>query len=456
MKRLILLSFLLAIGTGGIAWASSVVGYEAESFDLGANTSIVGNGVQFFARGARISKQFTTGNISRASIYAKRGKGNCSGYVTLYTQHQNSDGTWAQEMNQGSVKPGTSYGWFAWTINVQTGTNKLIYQQTCDTSIAIDRGDYTDDGSTPPPSPPSGSLVVGEYAGWHNWTGVDSFYSWLSGYSGEKWAHEFVDHNYGWSTIGDCLNSGWSNWVNVDDAHRRFSMSLPLMPTSTPGDFAGVLVGTYDSYWRQCANELKSGPADTVIRLGWEANGNTFPWSIPPNNTTALNDYKAAWAHVVNVMHSVDPNLKFEWNMNAMLDYSGYPLEQMYPGDDVVDYVSASAYDYCNERCQANGQGNTFNNRWNSWVGNGIDDNGLQHSYNFAIAHGKQINETEWGLWPAGRAPGGGGDDPQYIDAMSSWLSNHGAAYEIYNDVSDHALNNYPNAQAEYKIQFGA
>lgn len=301
------------------------------------------------------------------------------------------------------------------------------------------------------------SLVTGIYMGWHNWTGVDSFYSWLSGYHGQKLAHEFVDNQYGWGTIGNCLDPGWSTWVNTDDANRRFSMSLPLMPSSDPGDFAGVAAGTYDSYWQQCASQLQNGggTSDAIIRLGWEANGNTFPWAIPPNNSTALSNYKAAFAHVANVMRATDPNLRFEWNMNAALDYSGYTLEQMYPGDSVVDYISATAYDYCNSTCQGNGLGNTDSNRWNSWVGNGTNDNGLLHSYNFAKAQQKPINETEWGLWPTTRSPGGGGDNPLYIDHMHDWLTAHYGAYQIYNNVSDHLLDNYPNAKAEYQAKFG-
>jgi hypothetical protein len=313
-------------------------------------------------------------------------------------------------------------------------------------------------GDPPPGDPPPGggsNWVTGIYEGWHDVAGVDAFYSWLgAGYTGEKWAHEFVDHNFGWGAVGNCLDSGWSNWVNADNAGRRFSLSLPLLPTSNPGDFAGLAAGSYDAYFTQCATALKNGggTADTVIRLGWEMNGNTFPWAIPPNNPTALSNYKAGFSRIVNAMRAANPSLKIEWEPNAMLDYSGYTLEQMYPGDDVVDYIGATAYDYCNERCTSN----TPDGRWQAWVGNGTNDNGLQHSYTFATSRGKKINQTEWGLWPASRSPGGGGDNPQYIINMANWLRDHGAAYQIYNNVADWHLDNYPQAKAEFQRQFGA
>ncbi len=244
------------------------------------------------------------------------------------------------------------------------------------------------------PSSPS-ALVTGIYEGWRNASGVDAFYAWL-GYSGEKYAHEFVEHRHGWGTIGDCLWSGWPSWVSTDDANRRMTLSLPLLPDSHAGDFAGVAAGTYDAYFRQCAQQLRDGVStrDTIIRLGWEANGNTFPWAIPPNDPTQLANYKAAFRRVVQVMRGVEPSLKFEWAMNGNRDYTNEPLETMYPGDDVVDYVGLAVYDYCNRFCTSN----TIDGRWNAWVDpepTRADDNGLIHHDAFADARGKPTAFTE-------------------------------------------------------------
>ena len=117
-------------------------------------------------------------------------------------------------------------------------------------------------------------------------------------------------------------------------------------------------------------------------------------------------------------------------------------------------YVGLAVYDYCNMYCTSN----TVDGRWNAWVdpipGND-QDNGLIHQYNLAQAHGKPIAFTEWGLWPASRSPGGG-DTPSFVQRFAQWRKDHSAAYEIYNDVGDHLLDNYPNAKAEYKTQFGS
>jgi len=62
---------------------------------------------------------------------------------------------------------------------------------------------------------------------------------------------------------------------------------------------------------------------------------------------------------------------------------------------------------------------------------------------------------TEWGLWPSTRSPGGGGDDRTFMAKLSDWMGSHNVAYEIYNEGnSDHNLNQYPKAKADYKARF--
>lgn len=352
-----------------------------------------------------------------------------------------------------------NYGLMIWNDSNTDGIDLSGRESTSKPVLEVTYGT----GSTTSPDPgTSSNLKTGIYDGWHDSAGVDKFYSSL-GYSGEKYAHEFVDHRYGWSTIGNCLWSGWADWVNVDDTNRRMTMSLPLMPTSSAGDFAGVANGEYDTYFTQCANQLKSGRGtkDTILRLGWEMNGNTFPWRVdvdggPGSATdTEVANYKAAFRHVVSVMKSANPDLKIEWEPNVMLDDAGRPLETLYPGDDVVDYIGLAVYDYCISPCSSN----TVAGRWETLQDpdpNRADDNGMVHHANFAASRGKPMTFTEYGLWPTSRSPGGGGDNPVFISKMAEWMRSHNTAYQIYNEGhSDHSLNNYPNAKVQYKTEFG-
>lgn len=72
-------------------------------------------------------------------------------------------------------------------------------------------------------------------------------------------------------------------------------------------------------------------------------NGNTLPWRVVP---TAVEDYKAAYRHVVQVMEAEEPSFEFEWEPNVTLDAAGLPFERLYPGDDAVDYIGLAVYDY--------------------------------------------------------------------------------------------------------------
>jgi hypothetical protein len=300
--------------------------------------------------------------------------------------------------------------------------------------------------------PPSSTLTTGIYGGWHDTAGVDAVYKRLD-YSGEQYAHEFIDHNFGWSAIGSGVWPGWKDWVAADNPNRRLTVSLPLLPTSHAGDFQGIIDGKYDSYYRQFAQGLQNTAAeDTIVRLGWEMNGNTFPWRV---NSSNVETYKAAYRHAVDVMEAVEPSLEWEWEPNVTLDAAGLPFEQLYPGDAHVDYIGLAVYDY---HWPSGSADPGIDVRW-KWLQdpdpNRVDDNGMIHHVNFAALHGKPITFTEWGLWTKGQE-GGGGDDPEFVRRLAEWMRYHGAAHHIYNEGnSKHSLNQFPNAQAVYKQEFG-
>lgn len=136
----------------------------------------------------------------------------------------------------------TTYVWREWTgLTIPSGTNRIIVCDSCATTALY--ADYLDHTHEPPRPPATSDAIVGVYEGWHDSSGVDAFYSWL-GCTGPQYAHEFVDHRYGWSTIGSCVWPGWRDWVVADGVNRRLTVSLPLLPESHAGQFAAVARGT--------------------------------------------------------------------------------------------------------------------------------------------------------------------------------------------------------------------
>lgn len=337
-------------------------------------------------------------------------------------------------------------------------------------AATVDEGDVTSncDGNVtrvhivppppPPPPPLEGGALVGVYEGWHDQVGVDAFYSWLGspdGYQRPELGHEFMDHQT-WTDFDNASGhfGGWKTWVAANDTQRRFSVSMPLLTFSNDKQFASCAAGNFDSHFANVANFMKDTVLqDTIIRLGWEMNGfgpysNGWPWSIAGQN---LNDYKACYQRAVTTMNNIEPSLEFEWEPNVTKDVANLTLEQMYPGDAYADYVGLGLYDYCAFTCTSD----TPAGRWQMLqdpIAGDEFDNGMLHHARFAAAHGKQMTYTEYGLW---QETFGGGDDPTFIDNMANWIASHPVHHHVYNNVSHHNLDLYPNAKAEYRVRFG-
>jgi hypothetical protein len=199
--------------------------------------------------------------------------------------------------------------------------------------------------------------------------------------------------------------------------------------------------GRWDDAYRQVAQTLiDGGYPDAVIRLGHEFTGGWYPWSAQGNAPA----YIAAYQHVHNVMASVSPQFRFEWNAarNTWLRYG----PDAYPGDAYVDIVGLDVY-------------------YEPWKGDGefTEDywqrrylRVLNHHFEFARARGKQVSYAEWG--------NGGVDEPDFIRKMHSWfasLPTQGSGsllYHAYFNVNKtlYNLDVYPQSKAVYLELFGS
>lgn len=289
--------------------------------------------------------------------------------------------------------------------------------------------------------------AVAVYTGWRDADGVDAFARWLDR---PVWAHDFIDHRQGWETVADPAPQldTWSSWVAAAPG-RQLVLSVPLLTTDTAGDHDGGAAGAYDDHFRSLARRLVAhGLGDAVLRLGWEFNGNTFPWQVRPGQ---VDDYRAFWRRVVGVMRGVEgADFTFDWCPNITLDATGLPFAQLYPGDGTVDVIGLGFYDYYWGRPDATPQ-----QRW-AWLRD--VDNGLADHRDFAAARGKPTSFPEYGLWEAGTPVGGGGDDPHFVARLSEWIDAGDVRYHGYNDVdatADHRLTSFPRSRLVFKEAFG-
>ena len=254
------------------------------------------------------------------------------------------------------------------------------------------------------------------------------------------------------TVVNDYTNTdNWSNIVNVDkqnlaqawngiNAHHVWS--LPLVPIGGGSSIEAGARGAYDSYWAALGrNFVADGDPNATIRIGWEENGDWFPWSGVKDPAA----YAGAFQHAVTAMRTAaGQHFTFDWSIAP-----GYPdPTPSYPGDAYVDIVSSDLYD---NTWAVNPKDHVAS--WNRFL---TEPDGLNWLATFTQQHGKRIAFPEWAV--NFRCDGhGGDDDPYFIDQMRSWINNHDVAYETYFNADMGGCNqfklsdgHFPKASAEY------
>lgn len=203
-------------------------------------------------------------------------------------------------------------------------------------------------------------------------------------------------------------NSAWAV-RSFSSFQGRLAYGLPLLPKDRKGKWEDVLDGSHDDIFRVIAQQLvAAGHGDAAIRVGVEANGYWFPWSV---TTATVDEYKATFRRVAGIMTAVSPDFTFWMDINCGTVLTGStdrlaPLYQMYPGSDVVDGLSMDHYN----RFKLLAKDETS---WQraiapSWAP------GLRDGIAFARTHGIGFAVPEWGL----DGVQGPGDSTYFMDKM--------------------------------------
>ena len=289
------------------------------------------------------------------------------------------------------------------------------------------------------------SVPLGDYAGWVNPSGIAQFASATGTHP--TLVTDFLDGVDGWSQMAS--GNGMGGWSGTG---YRLVLGVPIIPGTSAGTLAQGATGAYNQYFATLAQNLVAGgEGNAILRLGWEFNGNWFPWSVA--NATDAANYAAYWRQIVTTMRAVPgANFAFDWNPNG----GGTPTWDpalAYPGNAYVDYIGLDVYDEC--WCTPQ----TPQNSWSTMVNAGW---GLTWLANFAASEGKPVSFPEWS--DTIRNDGHGlGDDPYFIDQFANWIASHNVAFtDIFsyndsaggqdNDITD---GNFPNALAAFRNDFG-
>jgi beta-mannanase len=171
----------------------------------------------------------------------------------------------------------------------------------------------------------------------------------------------------------------------LDDLGRRHAarhVFAEHQPVATRGSFEGLTqgaTGSFDHYFHTVGtNIVKAGFPTSVIRFGWEFNGNYFPWSA--QGCAAA--YVQYFDDIVTTMRSVArSHFTFEWNPTCA-DQGVGTLSRYYPGNSYVDEIGLDVYD--NEQQTYPGATAEFRHML-------TQRDGLNWLASFASAHGKPI-----------------------------------------------------------------
>ncbi len=296
------------------------------------------------------------------------------------------------------------------------------------------------------------SIPFGVYVGAGDPSGIASFAAATGTHP--VFAADYLPTDAGWAGMTDPSALSWllGSWRGTG---YTLVLGVPMIPTDSNGNAQGTLAqgaaGAYDQYFTTLADSLVSyGEGNAVLRLGWEFNGNWYPWSV--TDATDAANFAAYFRNIVTSMRSVPGQaFRFVWNPDSGGSFGSYTPEEAYPGNAYVDAIGLDVYDQCWS------SPSTPQNAWTEALTSGWS---LDWLAGFAAAEGRPMVFPEWGVMAGGDGYGMG-DDPYFIDQFGTWIVQHDVAWTAYfnYDASDGAHDlfdgSFPATLAEFRSVFG-
>ena len=263
------------------------------------------------------------------------------------------------------------------------------------------------------------------------------------------WRGRPLDVVDAWSaraTWAQIIDPGWlyKRWLGQP---YTMAFGVPMLPEDVPGvSLSACAEGAYDAYWREFGTVISSsGLGTSIIRLGWEFNGNWYVW-----DATDPAVWARCWQQIVTSARTTAPKLRWDWDVNRGVSAGLANPVLAYPGNAYVSMIGVDSYDSWPAATTAAG--------WQKQL-NGPQ--GLDYWLKFAKAHGKLLSVPEWGNVAIGS--GAGGDDARYVTDIRAFFAAHAAeiAFECNFQGSQSTTGasygprtSVPAASAAYKAGF--
>lgn len=130
--------------------------------------------------------------------------------------------------------------------------------------------------------------------------------------------------------------------------------TIPVIDVDTTemGTLADIAAGKHDALIDAAAAHFKSYGKPCVVRFDAEMNGGWYRFGEEIRASAAgPGNFNAAYRRVVTRFRAAGAaNVSWHWCPNVDQDgKSQFPIEQLYPGDDVVDWTGFTGYNHGNE-----------------------------------------------------------------------------------------------------------
>jgi len=104
--------------------------------------------------------------------------------------------------------------------------------------------------------------------------------------------------------------------------------------------------GSRDYELTQFFKQVKLDGRHVTVRILHEMNGTWYPWSMYGRNSNSLAAYLAAFRRIVTTIRNTGANVSIQQAYNSMTVGGSDSFESMYAGDQYVDEVVVSAYNF--------------------------------------------------------------------------------------------------------------
>ncbi|WP_370442623.1 glycosyl hydrolase [Kineococcus halophytocola] len=243
----------------------------------------------------------------------------------------------------------------------------------------------------------------------------------------------------------------WGQWVRDDPDNRTLVVSTGLVPAGPPQDWRERgAAGEYDEHWTLFARNLvDKGLGRSIVRLGWELNGDWYETHYIGETEDEREQWKAYFRRIVEMITAVE-GAEFEIDFNiAEGQQDSVGIAEMYPGDDWVDIIGVDVYDSYISPIDPTAR----------WEEKDAKVNSLSAVIAFAAERDKPISIPEWAMVAEGRTQGGG-DSPEFIDQIADAVVRADVRYQAYFNVPEGGvgmtLDDAPAGRAAFLERFGA